>query len=497
MIRNEEKIHRTPDVKTKRFRISAFAPLYGDVEDDSVGFGYTKYACNVNISDGRIVRSAGVAQAKVNDHLFPSTFSVGTAVADGTIFKRYDYSTGNWDHRVVYLDSDGDVYEARIGTSSALTQLNVSRSVFKKFLHYHYNNKDALLLFDAELGKIELYDGTTIVSGNTPKLTDACVYNDKVYGVENVGYNRLRFSATNDPFDWTTSESGAGSVYFSDEGGVLRRVVPCGENLYVFRDYAVYKLTAYKGVKDYTLTKIFSAAEKICPQTVACWSNQVFFLAEKGLYAIEGNNVKSVWRAEFSMIKDPSHATAVCHNGAYYLAAKFVTDGGTVGEEAQCTYNNGIMVMMIGSGGNVELVRGVDVKRFVPCDIDGKGYMFLVNGNGYRCLHMSMLTDDGKIYGTNAEKRWRSPEKLLTHLGEDVTIRKVHVQSASNITVKVIVDGRTHEFAVTGSTKTSSFAVNDRGERLQIVLTGTADHFSPRGFEVEYETTERRQYGAN
>lgn len=491
------KLHEPPSVKTEVYDVKTYGPLMGNPDDDGVSMAYARYACNVVLDDGWITEASGVKQAKIGSYLLPSPITFGAGVKDAAVFRRYDYATGQDDYRFVCLDSEGYVSQARIGVDTALTRLSVTRSEHIKFLNYHYDDKDVLLLFDSEVGQIVLYDGTTLTSGIVPKLTDACVYNDKVYAVENVGYNRLRFSAKYDPFDWTNEENGAGTVYFSDEGGALRRVIPCGENLYVFRDYAVYKLTAYRDVNDYVLTKIHASNGKIYANTAAVSDGKLYYMTDNGFYAVSGGSVSKEWRSAFRLINGKENATGVCSGGKYYVAAELVTDGGSVGDEAHCEYNNGVVGMMIGTGGQVELIRGVDVKKFLPVSVDGKTYMLLVNGNGYRSMNLSMLTDDGKMYGQNAEKRWTSPAVRLGKPGEDVTVRKVFVRGGWDMTVTVSVDGKERTFEVPATGKTSALTVNERGERVQLKYKATTERFHPYGFAIEYERTTRREYGAN
>ena len=487
-------LHETPPVVGKTCSVKSFAPLAGNASDDTLGLGYARYACNLRLANGKITRAKGVGTARVGDYLLPSGISVGSGIKKAAIYKRRDYSSDSADDRLILHLNNGNLYEARIGVDIGLTKIGVPEAESVELLNYRYNGKDVLLIFDS-LGNISVYDGSTVTTKTGPSLTGACVYNERIYGAVKGSENKLRCSSNLDPFDWTDITKGAGTIVFPDEGGAVRRAVACGDGIYVFRDYSVYRLTGYTDINDYTLTKIFSSHNPIYYETAGVWNDKAYFLCEDGFYSAKGTAVSSEWRDEFSLIEDKSGACGICYGGKYYVAAKLFTDGGTVGDEAHCAVNNGIIGIDLISGGT-EIIRGADVAGFAPCFIGGKSYLFLVNTPGYRGMNLAMFTDDGKIYGEYPEIRWTSPSVTLGKRGEDVTVRKIHLRTVTEATLKVNSDGE-RVFPLAGKPETQTVAVNARGERVQIGFSSFAPEFTLSGFDVEYETVERRKYGAN
>lgn len=483
-----------PEVATKTCSVKSFAPLAGNVSDDTLGMGYARYACNLRIAGGSITRSLGVSTAKIGDYLLPSGVTVGSTIKKAAIFKKYDYATESSDYRLILHLTNGNLYQAKIGVDNSLTKISVPSANSVELLNYRYNGKDVLLVFD-DLGNISTYDGTTVTTKSGPAITGACVYNERVYGAVKGAENKLRCSANLDPFDWTDTTKGAGIIGFPDEGGAVRRAVACGDGIYVFRDYSVYRLTGYTDINDYTLTKIFVSSNPIYYKTAGVWNDKTYFLSEDGFYSVKGTAVSAEWRDEFSLIEEKSGAAGICYGGKYFVTAKLYTDGGTVGDEAHCAVNNGIIGIDLLTGG-VDIIRGADVAGFVPCFVNGKSYLFLVNTVGYRGMNLSMFTEDGKIYGAYPEARWTSPKVTLGKRGEDATVRKIHVRTAADATVKVNV-GEEKTFALVGKPTVQTVAVNARGERVQIGFSSFAGNFTLSGFDVEYETVERRAYGAN
>lgn len=487
-------IRNYPEVKKSVYKVGHFAGIAGNVNPDELNLGYTAYACNARLGGGSLFRAQGVDVARFNGVLLPSGVTVGSTISKAIVYKRRNASTGTEENRLVINTTGGGVYEAKIGVDTSFTKINVP-SVSVEMLNFNDGTGDLLVCYGAD-GNVSSYDGTTIKTATGPKLTGLTVYNGRVFGAEK-GSNKLRCSEKNNPLGWTSESKGAFSVTFPDEGGEVKRAVPCGENLYVFRDYAVYKLTGYTDRNEYALTKIFYSQNPIYPDTVGVNGEKVYFLAEDGFFEIKNGSVGRTWRDEALLIEDKTYASGTCYNGTYYVAAKLYTDGtGDVGDETHCVKNNGIVGIEADTGA-VTAIRGADVKSFLPCFIDGKSYLFLVNSAGYRGMNLSMFTPDGKIYGTVPQLRWYSPTITLGRRGEDKTIRRINVLARTDMTLGVASESGVKTFALTGSLKTQTVAVNLRCERAGITVVSSSPDFALDGFEVEYETTERRSYGAN
>ena len=493
---NKIFIHELPEIKSKRYTVKKFSNLAGNSADDTLGLGNTKYACNIRLLNGRISRTYGVGVARTGDYLLPSGVVAGSGIRYATVYKKHNYETDANDDRMIFHLNNGDVYEAKIGVDTTMHKLNVPTADSTEIMNFHYDGEDVLLFFD-HLGNISIYDGTEVTTTTGPALIGTSVYNERIYGAEKGAGNTLRWSSNLDPTGWTDITTGAGSIVFPDEGGALRKTLVCGDALYIFRDYAIYRLTGYKDLNDYTLTRIYFSHSPLYPKTIGMWNDKIYFLSEDGFYSVKGTTVSKEWQDEFTLIENKAYAAGVCYGGTYYVAAKLYTDGGTVGDESHCTKNNGILGMMIGTGGGADIIRGVDVADFVPCFINGKSYLFLVNTPGYREMNLSVFTDDGKIYNGYSEIRWASPDITVGDKGEDVTVRKVNIRTASDIKLTVVLSDKEYGYELSGSTRMQTVAVNARGERVKIKITSFAPEFILDGFEIEYETVERRKYGAN
>lgn len=488
-------VREYPTVKKAVCRVGHFAGIAGSAEPDTLNLGYTAYACNVRLSSGKLYRAQGVDVARINGTPLPSGVTIGSTINKAYVYKKKTASSGTDDYRLVINPTSGGLYEARIGTDTSFTQINIPGSPELEVINFNDGTKDLLVIYGSD-GNVSTYDGTTVKTSNGPKIAGAAIYNGHVYGASRIA-NKLLCSEKGNPLEWAVGSKGATEIVFPDEGGAIKRVAGCGESLYVFREYAVYRLTGYTDRDEYAMTKIFYSQNPIYPDTVGVCGEKIYFLAEDGFFEIKGSSVTKVWRDVNSLIEDKTYASGTCYGGTYYVAAKLYTDGtGDVGDEEHCIKNNGIVGIDTDTGA-VTAIRGADVKSFLPCFVGGESYLFLVNTQGYRGMNLSMFTSDGKIYGTLPQMRWCSPTITLGNRGDDKTIRKIHILARQDMTLGVSDGETTKTFSLTGSVKTQSVAVNMRCERVGIFFVSSAPSLSIEGFDIEYETTERRQYGAN
>lgn len=484
-----------PAVKKSVYRVGHFAGIAGNAEPDTLNLGYTAYACNARLSSGNLFRAQGVDVAKIDEQLLPSGVTIGSTINKAYIYKRHDAAGGAEDYRLVINPTSGGLYEAKIGVDKSFSQIQVPSSSSVEVINYNDGTSDLLVCY-GDNGNISTYDGAEVKSVTGPKLVGVTVYNGRVYGATK-GESKLRCSERGNPLAWKDESKGAFTITFPDEGGAIKKTVPCGENLYVFRDYAIYKLTGYTDRNEYALTKIFFSHSPIYTETVGVNGEKIYFLAEDGFFEIKNGSVTKVWRDELLLIEDKTYAAGVCYDGTYFVTAKLYTDGtGDVGDEAHCAKNNGIVGIDTDTGA-VTAIRGADVKSFLPCFVNGKSYLFLVNSAGYRGMNLSMFTADGKIYGAMPQIRWYSPVVTLGNRGDDKTIRKINILARSDMTLGVRSETDVKTFSLTGSLKTQSVAVNMRCEKAGIFLISSSPSFALDGFDIEYETTERRKYGAN
>jgi hypothetical protein len=483
-----------PETEKEYYRVGAFGGIDALNPDDTLPLSAAKYCYNVRVFNGRLRQSFGVDYASCNGSYLPSAAAAGSMIYKAAVYSRYDYVNSARDDRVMMLLYGNKIYQTGIGTSLDFGDTGITMSSGNViFLNFHCNGKDCLYITD-DNGMSYFYDGTDYRSlAATPKFSSLCVHNRKVYGT--ASENQVRFSEDYNPLEWSDTTKGAGCISFPDEYGAMRKIISFNGYLYVFRDYAVYKLAVYDDITDYTLTRIMVTDAKIYGETVAVCGDRIIFLTERGFMSYNGNTISVVWRDMFPMIDDKTYAAGAYFDGKYYISAKFATEGETVGDEAHCNYNNGILACDLDADG-ATFVRGADVAEFLPCHIGEKSYLFMRNSTGYRSAALSMPTEDGKIYGEHVKRLWRSPACIFDTEKDNKTVGKFYIRANADINVALTLD-KTYSFGFSAQNGTQCVTVGGNAETVRVEISTEADSFSVNGFSFELEKTERRLYNGN
>ncbi len=473
-------------------KIEKFSGINAATDEDVLPISCAKYGYNVRIGGGVLKEGYGVDYAKINNRYVPSMGPTGEGIKKVFLYKRFDRTTGLKDDRIIVYSDNDTLYEASVYTSRTFAELQGQLGTDNlTLLNCEYNGKDCLWICDDD-GHLMIYDGLDLTTvANTPKFTDACVYNGRVYAAADSGSNVLRFSAENDPTQWN-EEQGAGKVSFPDEGGKIIRVVVFKEGLIVFREHSVYKYVSYPGSKTYTLTKIFLTEQKIYPKSVCVCGRKLIFLTGSGFYSYDGSLVTAIWRDVFPIVSDKRDCSAAFFDNKYFLTFYMDMGGEIVGEESSIVKNNAFLAIDVDTG-EISITRGTDVGEFIPVEYKGESKLLCAFSYGYRVFDIGMVTETGKVFSTSLKKLWAGPKTTLSMLGDEKYVRKIYLRSIGDLTLRVETD-RTEEYDLPASSRNHCIIVGRKGDAVGLTLTSTADKITVFGMEIEFEIKRRGFY---
>lgn len=472
------------------YKIERFCGVDAATEEEALPLGYAPYAYNVRFGGGAMLQGYGVGYAAIGGRYLPGMITVGETIEKVFLYKRFDRTTGVRDDRLIVQSNENKLYEADLTTDTAFHEINVELGGDKlTFLNCEYNEKDVLWICD-DHGHLILYDGTTVQTMNdTPYLSDACVYNGRVFASSGAGANVLRFSAENNPAEWR-EEEGAGKVTFPDEGGKILRVAPFKESLLIFREYGVWRYVGYPRASAYTLNRIYATEQPIYGKSVCVCGDKVIFVTGNGFYAYDGSNVTGVYRNLFPLADGLDDCAGCYYDNKYFFALRMKKDTEVVGDEAVISGNNAFFAI---GDGFLSITRGTDVKEFIPVEVGGVTALLCAFGSGYHPMDIGMVTDDGKIFSVSPKKKWKSPLSTLGKLSKDKFVRKIYVHASGEITLACITDER-QEFVLPSGARTHCVYVGRRADAVGLELASTADRFTAYGLEIEFDIRKRGYY---
>ncbi|MDE5602165.1 MAG: hypothetical protein K2J16_06680 [Clostridia bacterium] len=314
------------DVRVSKSKIRVGFKGYVSTTDDGVlDMAYTDKAYNFAFEKGVLTGGIGIDPAFGNyispptrKHIYPEMPS-GKKIKDVFLYRRVKQD-GAHDDRLIAQLTDGQFYYTSmytLDTWHAIDTFIISADVTA--VNYNFKGKDMMLFATGRNLLLILDDTTPYVITNTPEFTSLAVHNERIYAGVNGTNNQVWFSDDFNPTNWNVSADEGGYINFSDECGEVLRVVSFLNYLYIFREYGIFRLTAYGDQNEFLLKKVFTDTGRIVKNSIEVCGDKIIFYAEDGLFAFDGYEVVRIAK-ELVPINKTYLMSGAYLDGCYYLA---------------------------------------------------------------------------------------------------------------------------------------------------------------------------------
>lgn len=473
------------------YPINIFSGIDALSDENALPLSYCSYCYNVGFRNGALTNGIGISKAEINGNLLPNVGIMGKVIKKCYIYYRYDYINRVRDDRIVAMLDDGYIYTTKLDGGNSFEKSDmVFPTTVASALNYHYNGEDVLLIFSSA-GGMYIYNGTTSTYyQGVPAFSSVCLHYERVYGTVE-GENRVYFSDDLDPTNWQTSITEGGYITFPDEGGIVKKVVSFNDYVFIFRENAIHRLTAYTDLTEFKLTKIFSTYNKIYPDTLAICSDRIVFLMEDGLYSFDGYTPHKIYSEIFPLIDSKEYSIGCYFNYKYYLATTIKNlDEQCVGDEELCNMKNNGMIIFDFDLKNVSIFRGGDIGNFMPVNV-GNICELLVGFNNYRCNYLGKIDESGKLFDMPLKKLWQGPFSNLSQLAKDKILRKIFLLAYYPLTITVNTDKKT-SVEISASSKIQMIPINQKAESVSISISTESDKVYLNSMLFEFDLMRRR-----
>lgn len=268
--------------------------------------------------------------------------------------------------------------------------------------------KDAAnyLLFSGQ-GHTMLLGSTIYTSDTVPGIISCVSHYGKLFAITSASEGRLIYSETTDILQWTDEKTS--NLDFNDERGDLLKLVSFDDYIYIFREYGITRVSVYSSSGDFEIVHMYLADEYIYPNSIVERGDNIYFLQGCSLKVFNGNTVKDLGLKTLQILKEEnnSNCCATALDGKYYLAcrAKF-DDGESIGCESATYTNNAVIIYDLASG-EEEIIRGVDVRKFLGYTSPYKSKLIACFNNANQ-NKLGQLSYDGKYFGQSLGARFLS-----------------------------------------------------------------------------------------
>ncbi len=399
----------------------------------------------------------------------------------------YDSYSGQDKYYVFYLDEGKNVYFFNIFSSDKfMYDEDVQFNEIPYAAPFRINGIDTLLFSSPSDQTVGLSTSGPQVYNNIPKFLSGCWHKNYFFLVTTGDQNGLVYS-TETIANW--NDNNKFDVEIPEVRGGLKAVISFHDDLFIFRDYGIIKLSLYgSGETKFDLQNVYYSASYIYPSSIAKIGDYIMFATQDGVYSFDGSNVKKV-ELPFEKLLNSTRNTSVaaaCFENKYFLACKIdFDDGEELGVESGSFENNAIIVYDLENKA-CTLMRGIDVRQFCVINTPYLQKLCAIF-RGDKKAKVGELTCDGSFFGTQLKKVWRSPR---TDFGFAGKLKRMMSVSVKPHTVCEIVieteEGESISISCKDSETTQRFLVNALSKSFVIsIISQSAGSIACPEFEIK------------
>ena len=469
------------DVGVNKSRITVgFKGISTDTDESVLDMAYTKKALNFAFEDGVLTGGIGIDRAQgfypepdTERHDYPA-LPDGKEFRDAFLYRRKT-AEGKYDDRIVAHLTDCTLMYTSVhktDTWHEIPSLIINSDITA--VNYSYKGEDVLLLASKNSPLLMLKDTRSLVCGNAPKFTSIAVHNERVFGSVNGIQNQVWFSDDFDPGNWSVSADEGGYINFADECGEVIKLVSFLNYLYVFREFGIFRLTAYGDQSEFMLKKVFTDTGRIVKSSIELCGDKIIFYADDGLFSFDGYEVTRI--AKPIMDINLKHLMSCAYLDDYYFMACNILGEG---EENNAVIRYGLRDK------SLSVLYGVGVRKLRTVRVHN-GTQVLCVFNGENNDTLGMASKSGELLGTPTAKSYFSPVSALSSPSLK-TVRSVTLQTDTDIKLVVKLDRKSYSYTVKGSDLTRTIPIERSGRKLgfEIYCDSATAHITPLTVELD------------
>ncbi|MFQ6724496.1 MAG: hypothetical protein ACLRFE_04125 [Clostridia bacterium] len=356
-------------------------------------------------------------------------------------FKQYFASNNLTTHRLLFHGSDGKIYLFQMfyGLTSANWLYDLKFDLTPMVLDYKKGGLDSILISDGTKLVVWTTGRTPYEVKGVPTITSMCVHDDVLYCTIAGDSEKIWYTSNLDPECVGVETEETKYLVLDTEAGGGQKIIEFDNNVYLFCDYGICKITTY-AKREPTYSQIYLSNGKIYSNTVVACGDYVLFVTRDGLYSFNGSVVIKI--GELKGLFDNAvvdYATATTLNNNYYLALRINYEDDVIcGCESNPEFRNNALIKVDLKNYDFEIMRGVDIKNMMALKA-GVEEKVIVTFNSTHCDKIGEIVQTGEVFNEVLSKVCTTNEIICEDMNP-VTIRKIKVDSSKDVQFKIITD---------------------------------------------------------
>lgn len=429
---------------------------------------------NVRETEDGIENGYGFEQLKLpnDDSISDVAFSTESEEITGIWqFAWYD-STDNVDKYYVYfINENHELQFFNIFGDKSMYITNITLNTDSpSFAAFRINVDNDMAFFSSDVDQTVGHSGSgRQVFNNIPKFVSACWYGPYLFLVTVGDANKLMYSTSNINIwnDDNTSE-----VVIPDLRGGMKKIISVNDNLYLFYEFGVVKLSLYSIGSKISYSHIFNSTARIYENTIAKCGNSVYFMTSEGFFILKNGQVEKMETQPDYICKSNEYMCAECYENKYFIAcACDFGDGKQIGVESE-TYKNNAMIVFDAQTKKFSYTRGIDILSFLVIKTPSLQRLCATT-RGANKNHIAQLTTDGKFFGAALPKCWQSRALDFNSLDEK-EILQINFKGSGNGDMLVTAQNRSRKLKMSNS-QPAKYKIKLFGDQFKLSFSSDAD----------------------
>ena len=367
-----------------------------------------------------------------------------TSVEGISYFKQYHPINKVTTHRLLIYGNDKKVYINQMldDTWDLFWLYNLEFESAPIIMNFKKDDTDAIILASDEAMKIWQTGYSPYTISNVPIITSMCMNDSVLFCTIKEPAHKIWYATDLDPENVGNISNNSGYISLEDNLGDAKKVVTFNEDVYVFRDYGISKISHYHGSN--AASQVYISNSKIYTNTVSVCGNNILFMTKDGLYSFNGVKVSKTSVSLLNTLNVANNGAVASSLGEkYYLALHMdFEDNKEILCESGCV--NNVIIIIDTCDFSYEIIRGVDVKSLLPVKTNVFEKM-LVTFNSGPVEKIGEIVENSVFMNEGLPKFWscgRVVNDLTTKL-----FTKLSVIADAGVKFSLKHDGKTTSFS--------------------------------------------------
>lgn len=310
--------------------------------------------------------------------------------------------------------------------------------------------------------------GNILSQSDDPKIISMCMYDKRSFAATRKKKYTIFYSENLDTNTFTIGNEYSGYINLSKDLGACQRLVEFKDKLYVFREYGISKISKGKDKKDFEVESVLACKNRISEKSIVDCGDRIMFLTTDGIYEFDGTKTKKIETKYDKLISNSyqEFAAGAYFKGHYYVSCKFAfEDGKKIGIENNANvFSNNAYLKLNVTNHKIEMVRGIDVVKFIPLQNTYNDLMLLIFRDRSVASRFGILKECGKIKNKKIMKEWTSKQSDMGYPNKYKFIKEVCFKTKTDVNLNLYFDDKIKTIKVKGKSTMQTIKINQKAK---------------------------------